>query len=60
MRTLYYNSQCVLFRTSATSEVDTPTYDVIGDMHLYDVVQMKEQPTAVVGSKVEEFVTSQM
>ena len=33
----------VAFRT-ATSEVDTPTYEVIGD-HMYDVVQMKEQPT---------------
>ena len=33
-----------MFRT-ATSEVDTPTYNVIGDIHLYDVVQMKEQPT---------------
>ena len=33
----------VVFRT-ATSEVDTPTYNVIGDIHLYDVVQMKEQP----------------
>ena len=33
-----------MFRT-ATSEVNTPTHNVIGDMHLYDVVQMKEQPT---------------